>query len=1064
MWVCGVCVCVCVCVAIVIICCGYVDEATGDGVSPQHLFRNRRGRMVDANTQKQQRTHTDADTHTNNEQTVVVVLPPRLISAHLAPKAQVYADISNPHMFPHPHTHTHMNADTVGTYTLTHTLPHTQTHTQTGTYTLASAPTLLQYTRRWLLRTREHKRLRTLFRTVRGLRAHTVFTHTWRRVFTEHRQWRLCVCRRAFAHIVACLRTHIRGKQRAAQAYRLLQCGRALQKLFVNAQLHTQRHTHGHTHRQRSKHEHTHSQVDSRHTLARTQTHTPAHTQSRVASKSDVGVVGKLLDSMQSAAHTSKFAALLQFHANRLSAPSGAHTHSTLHSSAHSATHTTRQTAGTHANTHTGTRQQQQQQPSRRAHTQTHTQTHTQSKPGRTNNRNTHTSYGDSDADGDDYEDDFVDDEDTSTFARTHSSPGTQQTHIGSGSTTPMFARRHASGRGGTAANTSSMMTMDDLDNTSTIASITSNSFTNKQHQHQQMRRGGGLSAHTSSSSNSSSNSNSMGPAQQADNADNADDDGPMSILDSYCLFNRLKAALYRLHTHARLRTHIHAALTHVETHHLTSALHHWQTWSTEHKQTRILHTKRLSHSFEHWKMCVVHKKHTLAFKRRWFVYMKSRRLGGVLLKYKHKMIVSDVFGVCFQKWKSVCNSQRSRELCVQTKHDCLLVNYGFNQWFQVCQSLHKHRQMLVGKGFNKMSYYATELGSFRRLSRQPALIARIRKFTLLMRWQTCVYNKQCEKAGAHKAHRLYRRMLLRRGVSAVKEMHAFKAAAKRVNILAHKNMNAVRQRLALRQLRMRCEVATSLLSRAHMAEVMISHSHDAYSAVDVSSVRRLSRQFVASHRTDAQMFGMADELHTTFQLRLAVRHWLTWVNQHRRSKVYSKHVHTAAEASSDVDGRVQRAVSVLSTAARLKTAVISSKLRKGVLVRRFFGYFADFVADQQRHRDYCLQSLRKYTWPRVCTALFLRVLLTKQCSSADRYFIRRRCAHALRNWRVFAVKRGRVNICNRRRQVKCDPTMDAYASYFWFQKCWSKLKSAAGVGKDDMESHNMIVISVVSE
>jgi hypothetical protein len=978
MWVCGVCVCVCVCVAIVIICCGYVDEATGDGVSPQHLFRNRRGRMVDANTQKQQRTHTDADTHTNNEQTVVVVLPPRLISAHLAPKAQVYADISNPHMFPHPHTHTHMNADTVGTYTLTHTLPHTQTHTQTGTYTLASAPTLLQYTRRWLLRTREHKRLRTLFRTVRGLRAHTVFTHTWRRVFTEHRQWRLCVCRRAFAHIVACLRTHIRGKQRAAQAYRLLQCGRALQKLFVNAQLHTQRHTHGHTHRQRSKHEHTHSQVDSRHTLARTQTHTPAHTQSRVASKSDVGVVGKLLDSMQSAAHTSKFAALLQFHANRLSAPSGAHTHS--------------------------------------------------------------------------------------TFARTHSSPGTQQTHIGSGSTTPMFARRHASGRGGTAANTSSMMTMDDLDNTSTIASITSNSFTNKQHQHQQMRRGGGLSAHTSSSSNSSSNSNSMGPAQQADNADNADDDGPMSILDSYCLFNRLKAALYRLHTHARLRTHIHAALTHVETHHLTSALHHWQTWSTEHKQTRILHTKRLSHSFEHWKMCVVHKKHTLAFKRRWFVYMKSRRLGGVLLKYKHKMIVSDVFGVCFQKWKSVCNSQRSRELCVQTKHDCLLVNYGFNQWFQVCQSLHKHRQMLVGKGFNKMSYYATELGSFRRLSRQPALIARIRKFTLLMRWQTCVYNKQCEKAGAHKAHRLYRRMLLRRGVSAVKEMHAFKAAAKRVNILAHKNMNAVRQRLALRQLRMRCEVATSLLSRAHMAEVMISHSHDAYSAVDVSSVRRLSRQFVASHRTDAQMFGMADELHTTFQLRLAVRHWLTWVNQHRRSKVYSKHVHTAAEASSDVDGRVQRAVSVLSTAARLKTAVISSKLRKGVLVRRFFGYFADFVADQQRHRDYCLQSLRKYTWPRVCTALFLRVLLTKQCSSADRYFIRRRCAHALRNWRVFAVKRGRVNICNRRRQVKCDPTMDAYASYFWFQKCWSKLKSAAGVGKDDMESHNMIVISVVSE
>jgi hypothetical protein len=234
MWVCGVCVCVCVCVAIVIICCGYVDEATGDGVSPQHLFRNRRGRMVDANTQKQQRTHTDADTHTNNEQTVVVVLPPRLISAHLAPKAQVYADISNPHMFPHPHTHTHMNADTVGTYTLTHTHPHTQTHTQTGTYTLASAPTLLQYTRRWLLRTREHKRLRTLFRTVRGLRAHTVFTHTWRRVFTEHRQWRLCVCRRAFAHIVACLRTHIRGKQRAAQAYRLLQCGRALPNIWAS--------------------------------------------------------------------------------------------------------------------------------------------------------------------------------------------------------------------------------------------------------------------------------------------------------------------------------------------------------------------------------------------------------------------------------------------------------------------------------------------------------------------------------------------------------------------------------------------------------------------------------------------------------------------------------------------------------------------------------------------------------------------------------------------------------------------------------------------------------------
>jgi hypothetical protein len=1039
----------CVCIANVIMCCGYVDEATGDGVSPQHLFRNRRGRMIDANTHKQQRTHTDTD----NEQTVVVVLPPRLISAHLAPKAQVYADISNPHMFPHPHTHTHTNADTVGT----HTLAHTQTHTQTGTYTLASAPTLLQYTRRWLLRTREHKRLRTLFRTVRGLRTHTLFVHTWRRVFTEHRQWRLCVCRRAFTHMVACLRTHIRGKQRAAQAYRLLQCGRALQKLFVNAQLHTHRHTQVHTHKQRS------SQVDSRHTQARTQTHTPAHTQSRVVSKSDVGVVGKLLDSMQSAAHASKFAALLQFHANRLSAPSGAHTHSTMHSSTHSATmHTTRQTAGTPANTHTGTRQQQQ--PSRRAHTQSHTQTHTQSKPGRH-------SYGDrdSEADGDDYEEDFVNDDDgvtTSTFARTHSSPGTQQTHIGSGSTTPMFARRRASGRGGTTANTSSMMTMDDLDNTSTIASITSASASvthtqhTQQHRHQHMRRGGGLSAHTSSSTNSSSNSNSMGPAQQADNAN---DEGPMSILDSYCLFNRLKAALYRLHTHARLRTHIHAALTHVETHHLTSALHHWQTWSTEHKQTRILHTKRLSHSFEHWKMCVVHKKHTLAFKRRWFVYMKSRRLGGVLLKYKHKMIVSDVFGVCFQKWKSVCNSQRSRELCVQTKHDCLLVNYGFNQWFQVCQSLHKHRQMLVGKGFNKMSYYATVLGSFRRLSKQPALIARIRKFTLLMRWQTSVYNRQCEKAGAHKAHRLFRKILLRRGVSAVKEMHAFKAAVKRVNILAHKNMDAVRQRLALRQLRMRCEVATSLSSRAHMAEVMISHSHDTYSAVEASSVRRPSCQFVASHRTDAQLFGMADELHTTFQLRLAVRHWLTWVNQHRRSKVYSKHVHTAAEAS-DVDGRVQRAVSVLSNAARLKTAVISLKLRKGVLVRRFFGYFADFVADQHRHRDYCLQSLRKYTWPRVCAALFLRVLLTKQCSSADRYFIRRRCAHALRNWRVFAVKRGRVNICNRRRHVKCDATMDAFASYFWFLKCWSKLKSAAGVGKDDMERHNMVVISVVSE
>jgi hypothetical protein len=609
----------CVCIANVIMCCGYVDEATGDGVSPQHLFRNRRGRMIDANTHKQQRTHTDTD----NEQTVVVVLPPRLISAHLAPKAQVYADISNPHMFPHPHTHTHTNADTVGT----HTLAHTQTHTQTGTYTLASAPTLLQYTRRWLLRTREHKRLRTLFRTVRGLRTHTLFVHTWRRVFTEHRQWRLCVCRRAFTHMVACLRTHIRGKQRAAQAYRLLQCGRALQKLFVNAQLHTHRHTQVHTHKQRS------SQVDSRHTQARTQTHTPAHTQSRVVSKSDVGVVGKLLDSMQSAAHASKFAALLQFHANRLSAPSGAHTHSTMHSSTHSATmHTTRQTAGTPANTHTGTRQQQQ--PSRRAHTQSHTQTHTQSKPGRH-------SYGDrdSEADGDDYEEDFVNDDDgvtTSTFARTHSSPGTQQTHIGSGSTTPMFARRRASGRGGTTANTSSMMTMDDLDNTSTIASITSASASvthtqhTQQHRHQHMRRGGGLSAHTSSSTNSSSNSNSMGPAQQADNAN---DEGPMSILDSYCLFNRLKAALYRLHTHARLRTHIHAALTHVETHHLTSALHHWQTWSTEHKQTRILHTKRLSHSFEHWKMCVVHKKHTLAFKRRWFVYMKSRRLGGVLLK-----------------------------------------------------------------------------------------------------------------------------------------------------------------------------------------------------------------------------------------------------------------------------------------------------------------------------------------------------------------------------------------------------------------------------------------------